>query len=405
MPDAIDPSSVDGQLFTAARNGDATTLATLLDRHPDKLHVRLPPYGMSLLHIASQGSQGAQGARGSQVENLENPENPENPENHLAVLDLLLRRGLDPNTRENGDNTTAMHWAAAAGSLDLVRRLSDSGGDVIGDGDDHQLAVIGWATCWDEGNPDTQRAVAEFLISRGARHHIFSAIALNLADEVRRIVAADPSALNHRQSRNENHRTPLHFAVNKQRPEMVALLLELGADPLAVDGSGQPIAIYASTPDIDRPVMERIRAMTAAELDSAVRGHRPANVNAMDLVALLALREWETAATLLREHPRLVEPAGGVLHLMVKRNDIAAVTWLLEHGADPSSRWAHWDADVTPLHLAALQGHIEMARVLLAGGADSAIRDSRHDADAIGWAEFFQRADIVQLLKSSQRRG
>src|SRR5438132_7474913 len=42
--------------------------------------------------------------------------------------------------------------------------------------------------------------------SRGARHHIFSAIAMNLADEVRRIVAEDPSALNRRQSRNENHR-------------------------------------------------------------------------------------------------------------------------------------------------------------------------------------------------------
>jgi ankyrin repeat protein len=218
-----------------------------------------------------------------------------------------------------------------------------------------QLRVLrGWATCWDEGDPGRQRAVAAFLIGRGARHHIFSAIAMNLAAEVRRIVAADPSALNHRQSRNENHRTPLHFAVMKQRPEMVALLLELGADPLAVDGFGQPIAIHAVTPDIDRPVMERIRAMTAAELDSAARGHRPANVTTMDLMALLALREWETAETLLRQHPRLMEPARGVLHLMVKRNDTAAVTWLLDHGADPSARWAHWDAEVTPLHLAAL---------------------------------------------------
>ena len=38
---------------------------------------------------------------------------------------------------------------------------------------------------------------------------------------------------------------------------MVALLIDLGADPLAVDGSGQPIALYAMTPDIDRHVMER----------------------------------------------------------------------------------------------------------------------------------------------------
>ena len=39
-------------------------------------------------------------------------------------------------------------------------------------------------------------------------------------------------------SRNENHQLPLHFAVRMNRPEMVSLLLELGADPLAVDGSG-----------------------------------------------------------------------------------------------------------------------------------------------------------------------
>ena len=112
------------------------------------------------------------------------------------MVDLLLQRGLDVNTREKGDNTYAMHWAAAAGHLDVVRRLADAGGDVVGQGDDHELEVIGWATCWDGCDDDAHRAIADFLVSRGARHHIFSAIAMNLADEVRRIVAADPSALN-----------------------------------------------------------------------------------------------------------------------------------------------------------------------------------------------------------------
>jgi ankyrin repeat protein len=60
---------------------------------------------------------------------------------------------------------------------------------------------------------------------------------------------------------------------------------------------------------------------------------------------------------------------------------------------------------VTPLHLAVLQGHVEMARALLAAGADPSIRDSRHDAGAIGWAEFFQRGEIVRLLKSAPPGG
>ena len=50
--------------------------------------------------------------------------------------------------------------------------------------------------------------------------------------------------MNRRQSRNENHRTPLHFALLMNRQEMIALLLEPGADPLSVDGSGQPVAFY-----------------------------------------------------------------------------------------------------------------------------------------------------------------
>jgi ankyrin repeat protein len=147
---------------------------------------------------------------------------------NIDAVELLLKRGLDVNYREKGDNTYAMHWVAAQGNLEMVRKLADAGGDVIGEGDDHAGGVIGWASCWEGCNDDKHRAVVDFLISRGARHHIFSAVAMNLADEVRRIVSSDPSALNQRQSRNENNRTPLHFAVAMNRPQMVDLLLELG---------------------------------------------------------------------------------------------------------------------------------------------------------------------------------
>ncbi len=226
--------------------------------------------------------------------------------------------------------------------------------------------MIGWATCWDGCDDAAHRAVADFLVSRGARHHIFSAIAMNFAEEVRRIVAVDPSALNRRQSRNENHRTPLHFAVLKNRQEMIALLLELGADPLAVDGPGQPVAVYASAPETDRRVMEKIGAMVSAELASAVRGHRPSRGGPMDLMALLALGDWDTATQLLRENPGLIDSSGGALHVMAQRNDIAAVKWLLTCGANINGRWSSGGAEVSPLHLAASRGHAEMVRLLLA---------------------------------------
>ena len=367
-----DESAIDQQLFEAANSGDVATLAALLDQHPDRLHARSQPYEWTLLHTAAR---------------------------HPAALELLLKRGLDANLREKGDNTYAMHWAAAAGALESVRLLVAAGGDVVGHGDDHELDVIGWATCWDGCDDEAHREVVEVLLRNGAEHHVFSAIAMNLGNEVRRIVAADPSALNRRQSRNENHRTPLQFAVIKQRPDMVALLLELGADPLAVDGSGQPAASYVTSPELDRAVMERIHAMTAAELVSADRGSRLARVSPIDLTAAVALEDWSIAGRLLEQNPRLLDPSGGVLHLMAKRNHVAAVSWLLDRGADPNGRWPHWDADVTPLHLGASQGHADVVRVLLARGADASIRDSRHDSDPLGWAEFFKQPEIVRILR------
>ena len=367
-----DSRSVEGQLFDAARQGDVATLTALLDAHPEKLHARDAPYEWTLLHAAAGEGQ-------------------------LAVVVLLLRRGLDPNAREQGDNTYPMHWAAAAGKLDVVRRLADAGGDVVGHGDDHELEVIGWASCWQEADDAAHRAVADFLLSRGARHHIFSAIACNLDDEVRRLVAGNPAVLASRMSRNENHQTPLHFAVRHDRPAMIRLLLELGADPLIADGFGFPPAMYASSPDIDRPVMAAIRALTAGELVSADRGHRRTRAGTMDLLASVTLGDWDAAARLARDNPDLLN--GGVLHLGAKRGDLHAVRWLLEHGASPNTRWNHWDADVTPLHLAIMENHVDVARALLEAGADPKIRDSKHDSDALGWSEFFHRDAIVAMLR------
>jgi ankyrin repeat protein len=370
----IDSQTVDGQLFEAAKQGDVTTLTALLDRHPDKLLIRNEPYEWTLLHMAASEGQ-------------------------LAAVDLLLRRGIDPNVREKGDNTYPMHWAAAAGKLDVVRHLADAGGDVVGHGDDHEMEVIGWATCWDGTDDAAHRAVVEFLLSRGARHHIFSAIAQNLAGEVQSIVAANPGALSSRMSRNENHQTPLHFAVRHNRPEMVRILIELGADPLITDGFGYPAAMYAKSVDIDRPVMEAIGKLTASEVLSADRGHRAMRGGVMDLLAAVVLGDWKTASRLADESPELLR-TGGVLHLATKRGDARAVQWLLELGADANARWAHWDSEVTALHLAALADHTDVMRILLAAGADPSIHDTKHDSDALGWAEFFQRDDIVRLLRA-----
>jgi ankyrin repeat protein len=53
---------------------------------------------------------------------------------------------------------------------------------------------------------------------------------------------------------------------------------------------------------------------------------------------------------------------------------------------------------VTPLHLAVLGNHREIVRLLLARRADPRIRDTKHDANVMGWADFFRRREIVEIL-------
>jgi ankyrin repeat protein len=359
----IDSLSLEGQLFAAAKSGDLPTLRRILKENPALRDVRSKPYEHSLLHAAAQHGQ-------------------------LRIVEHLIGLGIDVNYREKGDNTHAMHWAAANGSLPVVRALADAGGDIVGHGDDHAMEVIGWACMWDGADDDAHRAVVDFLLSRGAKHHIFSAIAMDLPDEVRRIVKENPAALDQRQSHNESFRPPLHYAVSINRSKMVELLLELGADPLGADGSPwhYGAVIEARNPTIDLPIMRAYAAQPGAPV----------------LFAYAALHDWDRAEELLQRRPDIPksEQHRGSLHLMAKRGDAAATKWLLDHGFDPNQLWDHYDAKVTPLHMAAWGGHVDVTRVLLDAGADPMIKDSKHDSNAIEWAEFFGRVDIVQLLRA-----
>ena len=355
----IDTLSVEGQLFAAARSGDLTTLRRILDANPRLRDVRAKPYDHSLLHAAAQHG-------------------------HLEVVMLLIGLGIDVNYREKGDNTVAMHWAAATGNLAVVRALADAGSDVIGHGDDHAMEIIGWACMWDGADDDAHRQVVDFLLSRGAKHHIFSAIAMNLPDEVRRIVRENPKALEQRRSHNESFETVLHYAVGQGNRAMVELLIELGADPFASNDAGYTASINAFRPDVDVPVMRAFAAQPGAPV----------------LFAYVALHDWGRASRLLSEKPDIPRKKQHefTVHLMAKRGDAEAVKWLLDHGFDPNGRWDHYDATVTPMHMAAWGWHADVARVMLDAGADHTIKDSKHDSDALGWAEFFGRVEVVALL-------
>ena len=171
----------------------------------------------------------------------------------LAAVEAQLGNGADVNARDEGDNATALHWAAAAGALDVVRALADAGGDVVGDGDDHNLCVIGWATCWAPHAGASPRSWSSAARATTSSARSRSASATRSA----RSSPREPGALNQRMSRNEDYQLPLQFAVRNGLTDMVALLMELGADPLGVDGSGHFAADYATAPTSTAPRWRR----------------------------------------------------------------------------------------------------------------------------------------------------
>lgn len=205
--------------FAACRSGDVAALRDLLARDRSLAGERTDGGGTGL-HVALR---------------------------HPEAVRVLLEYGADPNLREIGDNALPLHFAAGGAPLESVRALIDAGCDVQGVGDAHQLDVIGWATAFAE----PRRDVVQLLVERGARHHIFSAIALGDLDLVRRVVAEDRSTLSRRLSPTEQAQSALHYVVAPPdgllggtfrtggHYRTLALLIELGADLEARDAKGR----------------------------------------------------------------------------------------------------------------------------------------------------------------------
>jgi ankyrin repeat protein len=308
---------------------------------------------------------------------------------HLAVLRnqhaaarLLIGRGADLNRRDFPDNAAPMHFAAAHGDLEMIRLLVGAGADVDGKGDDHEVGVLGWATCFRE----VRQEVAGYLLEHGATLNLWTAIALDRADDLRAMVARDRSLLAARMTRNQHRRTPLHHAVFKNRPRIVQLLLELGADPNARDATGATALTTASEQGADPGI---VAALLAA-------GIMP------DLLSAVNMERYAEAETMLRDNPARIGPDGSdtiALHLSVSKRNLATIRWLLAHGIDVNAKRPIWDCNHTALHMATESGAIDIGRLLLDAGADPNVRDDKFHSAALGWAEFFGREDFAELIR------
>jgi ankyrin repeat protein len=81
-----------------------------------------------------------------------------------------------------------------------------------------------------------------------------------------------------------------------------------------------------------------------------------------------------------------------------EKNRLDAVALLIELGFDVNAI-----ARTAPLHEAAMRGNIAMITLLLDHGADPNLRDRSFDATAAGWAEHHGQLEAQRLLERIQQ--
>jgi len=346
-----------GRVTRAVYGNDVAGLEALLEAHPEALGFRVGQWHKPLLHTAAW-------------------------EGHLEMVKMLLQKGVEVNERCESDHACAIHFAAERGRLEIVRALADAGADLEAPDNDHQQSVLGWAV-----SMGSQPEVAQFLLARGVPHTIWTAVAMGDREAVKELVRRDPTCLEARMSRNEFHRTPLLHAIERGRPEMVALLRKLGADPHARDSLELQVTGGESASE------EGILAALET---------RPEQLTLGDA---LALRRFEEAERLLARDPDAIRPGGTLSHLFVYavvRRDWEAAQWLLDRGGDVNAIAEVYGCPATALHFLVENDPADRIDWLLEHGADASIADGKYEADAVGWAEFFGKPELAAKLRAAR---
>lgn len=177
-------------------------------------------------------------------------------------------------------------------------------------------------------------------------------------------------------------------AVQVDNPAMVGKLLASGVSPNAIDPvSREPVVLLA------------LREGSAAAVDTLI-AHKEFDTersapNGNTALMMAALKQNKQAVqALLARGAVLKRPGWTALHYAAAGGDAAIVGLLADKGAALDAVSPN---GMTPLLMAASEGHAEAVDVLLRRGADAAFRN-KHGQTAREAALFKDRPDIVKAI-------
>ncbi len=295
----------------------------------------------------------------------------------------LIARGADVNAPQ-GDGMTALHWAAERADAPLVRTLLDAGAEVdavtrMGDYTPLHLA----------GKAGSATAV-EALLAAGSDPHAATSTgavtAMHFAAGAGSAAAITSLARHGAEvdaRESEWGQTPLMFAAANGRVEAARALLALGADlalRTRVVNIVDRAAVDREAGEARDEVLESFRANaedprgwrpTPGQVRAAVRaGHE---VQASRAAAASDREEPDAAPDAFPGYTGLVGAHGGMTALLhaAREGHAETVLALLEAGADIDGVSA--GDHTSPLLMATINGHFDLAMTLLGRGADARI--------------------------------
>jgi ankyrin repeat protein len=181
--------------------------------------------------------------------------------NRPKAVDFLLEK--DGNWNMIGvNNGTALHRAANAGDLEMVKRLVAKGADISNRENPFNATPYSWADHFKVENVmQWMRANCTF--------DIHDAVSFNAPDHAARRIKEDPQCVNAQLDQWQIPRaTPLHMAALLKHAHLAKLLLDNGADPNIVAGNGRTpldIAIENGATEVAK-LLEGKGGKRAAEL-------------------------------------------------------------------------------------------------------------------------------------------